>query len=588
MTAGLTNQGLRSEVSLDSPNTIGKYRLVAELGRGGAACVYLAVARGQSGINKLVVLKRLLPQLAEDPIAVSSFLDEARLAAQLNHPNVVQTYEVGSEGEHYFLVMEYLEGQSLSRILRAVGYTFPQAIHLRILVDVLEGLHYAHELASYEGAPLRLVHRDVSPQNVLVTYDGQVKVLDFGIAKATISSTHTATGMMKGKVPYMAPEQMNGGDLDRRADIFSVGSMLWGAVAGQKLWKGLTDVQIVSRVLSGQIPSPREVNPNCPAELARITQRALALNPDDRYSTAHEFQQDLEQYLERHASVRRRDVGLFVSQTFTEPRAELKSLVERELSMVSSEQEIAEQEVASSLRRGFSVSRDNPATIEAFRAMATQPVPLPEPQPSRPRAKRRWWAAATLALLGFAGWWHLRSEPPAAPTAARSLQVQPKALVVDPTPITQGAVVATSASSEPGPDAAPIARAKIRVSVSPQQAQLTLDGTRVTAEDLLELPIDGREHVLMASAPGYETMTRNFEVTSALETIEVALNPARRSAASTPVQNKRPAVSAASVPASDADDPIDMRVAEPAARKDCDNPFFVDARGIKRVRPECR
>src|SRR5262245_26552316 len=192
---------------------VGKYRILSELGRGGMSNVYLAVARGPGGVNKLVVLKAVLPELASEPGALTMFLDEARLAAQLNHPNVVQTYEVGTEGDRHVIVMEYLEGQSLSGILRRADQAnnpLSLALHLRIVINALEGLHYAHELCAYDGAPLMLVHRDISPQNVFITYEGQVKVLDFGIAKATSSSTHTATGIVKGKIAYMAPEQIIG------------------------------------------------------------------------------------------------------------------------------------------------------------------------------------------------------------------------------------------------------------------------------------------------------------------------------------------------------------------------------------------
>src|SRR5262245_60556486 len=240
-----------SGISFDRPVLrVGRYRVLSELGRGGMSNVYLAVARGPSGVNKLVVLKALLPDLATEPYALTMFLDEARLAAQLNHPNVVQTYEVGTEGDRHVMVMEYLEGQPLSAVMKYAersGAPLPMKLHLRIIVNALEGLHYAHELRAYDGAALELVHRDVSPQNVFVTYDGQVKVLDFGIAKAASSSTHTATGIVKGKISYMAPEQMIADNVDRRADIYSIGCMLWAAATGKKLWKDNPDLQIMRR-----------------------------------------------------------------------------------------------------------------------------------------------------------------------------------------------------------------------------------------------------------------------------------------------------------------------------------------------------
>ncbi|HEY5372930.1 MAG TPA: serine/threonine-protein kinase, partial [Polyangiaceae bacterium] len=212
-----------------------KYRVLSELGRGGMANVSLAVTRGPGAVSKLVVLKALLPDLATEPDALTAFLEEARLAAQLNHGNVVQTYEVGTQGDQHVIVMEYLEGQTLGDVIRrgtVTGNPLSLAFQLRIIISVLEGLQYAHELCAYDGLPLMLVHRDVSPQNVFVTYDGQVKVLDFGIAKAKSSTINTATGMIKGKISYMSPEQMFSEGVDHRADVYSVGCMLWAAAAG--------------------------------------------------------------------------------------------------------------------------------------------------------------------------------------------------------------------------------------------------------------------------------------------------------------------------------------------------------------------
>ena len=320
---------------------VGRYRILSELGRGGMSNVFLAVASGPGGVNKLVVLKALLPDLATEGYALSMFMDEARLAAQLNHPNVVQTYEVGTEGDRHVIVMEYLEGQSLSATIRraaAEGSPMPLALQLRIIINSLDGLHYAHELSGYEGASLQLVHRDISPQNVFVTYDGQVKVLDFGIAKATSASTHTAAGVMKGKIAYMAPEQIVGGAVDRRADLFSVGCMLWAAATGVKLWKDTPDVQIMRRAISGDIPTPQSVNPECDDDLNAIVMKALAREPEDRYSTAIELQHDLEVYVERFgAAAKQKEIARFVSTLFADTRAQLKALVERQLTLIQTD-----------------------------------------------------------------------------------------------------------------------------------------------------------------------------------------------------------------------------------------------------------
>ena len=204
------------------------------------AVVHLAVMHAQAGFNKLLVIKQIHERFTVDPEVLGMFLDEARLAARLSHPNVVQTNEVGQDGERHFLTMEYLDGQPLNRVLWRMKDRggLPLGLHLRVLADVLAGLHYAHELVDYDGSPLGVVHRDVTPHNVFVTYDGAVKVVDFGIAKARDALTHTKVGIIKGKIAYMAPEQARGETVDRRADVFAVGVMLWEAVTGTRPWKG--------------------------------------------------------------------------------------------------------------------------------------------------------------------------------------------------------------------------------------------------------------------------------------------------------------------------------------------------------------
>jgi serine/threonine-protein kinase len=209
----------------------GKYRPIATLGQGGMARVLLTVAQSGPGVHKLLVVKELKPDLVKDAEFVTMFVDEARLAARLNHPNVLTTYEIGESGGAPFLVMEYLEGQPLHAVLPRVGRTaMPLTAHLAILQKALAGLHYAHELRDFDGSPMNVVHRDVSPQNVFVCYDGQVKLLDFGIAKASGSVARTETGVFKGKLGYIAPEQITSPTVDRRADVFSVGVMLWEAL----------------------------------------------------------------------------------------------------------------------------------------------------------------------------------------------------------------------------------------------------------------------------------------------------------------------------------------------------------------------
>ena len=313
---------------------LGKYRPIAELGRGGMAVVYLAASQGPRGFLKLVVVKELKEELAGDLDFTGMFVDEARIAARLNHPNIVQTYEVVEDADRFFLVMEYLEGQAFSAIrtrLSKLG-SLTRDHQIRVIVDMLNGLHYAHELTDYDGKPLMLVHRDVSPHNVFVTYGGEVKLVDFGIAKAADSSSHTKTGVIKGKISYMAPEQAFAKKVDRRADLFSAGVMLWEAISGRRMWKGMPDAAIIHHLSIGTIPKVDEEGVDVPRELVYVCSRALAADPDARYSTAAEMKADLDAYLDTLPTrPTARDFGAMISQAFTTERARSASVIEEQM-----------------------------------------------------------------------------------------------------------------------------------------------------------------------------------------------------------------------------------------------------------------
>jgi eukaryotic-like serine/threonine-protein kinase len=319
---------------MTEPSTVGKYRLLGELGRGGMATVFLAAAEGPSRFTKLVVVKQLKADLAAEFEFREMFLDEARLAARLNHPNIVQTYEVMEGDGKYLLVMEYLEGQPLSsvrsRLVRKGA--LPLGDHVRVLAEVLEGLHAAHEAVDWDGTPLNVVHRDVSPHNVFVTFDGQVKVVDFGVAKAATSSQKTQTGVIKGKISYMAPEQALGRKVDRRADIFAVGIMLWEAIASRRMWKDLPDAGIIHYLALGELPKLAEHAPDAPPALAAVCARALASEPEERFATAAEMRAALDAYLAKlDPPPQLRAVGAAVAEHFAEERARIRAVIERQL-----------------------------------------------------------------------------------------------------------------------------------------------------------------------------------------------------------------------------------------------------------------
>jgi len=308
-------------------NQLGKYTLVAEVARGGMGIVYLASSKGPAGFSKLLIVKELRPELVDDPTFLQMFLEEARLAARLNHPNIVQTYEVGVDRGRHFIVMDYLDGVPLSRVLRKKSPMFTLEMHLRVICEMLQGLQYAHTLRDFDGTPLGLVHRDVSPQNVFVTFDATAKIVDFGIAKARDSSIETNTGVMKGKPAYMPPEQVTG-DTDARSDVYAAGVMIWEAVAGRRMWHRMGELEILTCVLRGAIPDLAETKPDAPPALVDLVRRALAKDPDARHASAAELLNDLEAYLATTKNATMRDVAAVVGELFESERAATRATLE--------------------------------------------------------------------------------------------------------------------------------------------------------------------------------------------------------------------------------------------------------------------
>jgi serine/threonine-protein kinase len=322
----------------------GEYRLVASLGQGGMADVYLAIRSDQIGarVHKLVVIKRLRDNLAEDPEFVSMLMDEARLAAKLNHPAIVQTNEFGKIGDQYYLSMEFLDGQPLHRILHRMraAEQSSSAFLYSVLLDILSALSYAHALTDFDGKPLNIIHRDVTPQNIFVTYDGAVKLVDFGIAKASGRTVETRHGIVKGKIAYMSPEQaMARSDIDSRSDLFAIGVLLYEAAVGDRMWKGKDERAILRELLGGQIPHPSQRAPSTPAALDAICRKATAREPRDRFSTAAEMQAALEAALQSTGMLLgRRELSRQVSELFKDKRAQLNAMIEDRIAALASKE----------------------------------------------------------------------------------------------------------------------------------------------------------------------------------------------------------------------------------------------------------
>ena len=277
-----------------------RYRVVEKLESGGMAEVFRAESEGLQGFKKQVAIKRVLPHLSEKKTFISMFLDEARLSAHLSHSNCVQVFDIGVGDNAYFIVMEFVEGanlKSIAEVLKKAGHEFPVSAAIFIAIEICKGLSYAHELRDPQGSDLHIVHRDMSPPNVLVTKYGEVKIVDFGLAKANSQLEKSEPGIIKGKFSYLSPEAAMGKDVDARTDIFAVGIILWELLSGQRLFMGETDFQTVKKVQQAVIPPITQLNAAVPPELEKILSRALARDPNARYRTAREFGKDLTKLL---------------------------------------------------------------------------------------------------------------------------------------------------------------------------------------------------------------------------------------------------------------------------------------------------
>ncbi|MBL9025208.1 MAG: serine/threonine protein kinase [Myxococcales bacterium] len=273
-----------------------RYRVLERLASGGMAEVFIAESAGIEGFKKRVAIKRVLPHLSEKKRFISMFLDEARLSAQLSHSNCVQVFDIGVGDNAYFIVMEYVDGSDLKAVidyLKSNNRVFPVEAATLIAIRICEGLTYAHELQGGDGKDLHIVHRDMSPPNVLITKHGEVKIVDFGLAKATSQLEKSEPGIIKGKFSYLAPEAALGGDVDLRADIFAVGIILWELLSGKRLFLADTDFGTVKMVQQAQVPALRSMRPDVPEELDRILARALAKDPNARYRSARDLGRDL-------------------------------------------------------------------------------------------------------------------------------------------------------------------------------------------------------------------------------------------------------------------------------------------------------
>jgi eukaryotic-like serine/threonine-protein kinase len=547
---------LSNDSNLEPLQRVGRYDLFSQIGAGGMARVFLAVQHGPFDAHKLVVIKQLHERLTADADALSMFVNEAQIALRLNHRNVVHTYEVIAEASDYFLAMEFLDGQSLLHVVKRIGR---QAMrleqHLWILSEVLAGLHYAHELRDFSGNSLDIVHRDVSPSNVVVCYNGEVKLVDFGIAKALGALSETQDGVVKGKVGYAAPEQCLGKPSDRRADIYAVGVMLWEAMARRRRTQAETWPAMLHARLQNSEPPIEKVWPSAPPDLVAICRRALKLDPEQRYPTALEFQRDIERFLAKAGyEVGADALSALVAPRFAVERAQLHGIIEAHLARSSGPHAAAARagaaggvpsatkpapaaNIAPSQRRlllhvdskeGSGEEDTSPIPVSDALLLASKldlPPSLEPVEPSssmvRPRSipPRRLWrwtllgAGLTFGAALLFSVLRPRHEPPV-PAA------KPSAEGARAIPIGQGA--------PPGSQSAPLpSQVEVLIAVTPDTARLELDGKRLTGNPYAgRVERDDKEHELRVSADQYRTQRLVLKLDRNVD-LHLALEPAR-------------------------------------------------------------
>lgn len=391
---------------------LGRYRLCFELASGGMATVYLARMEGPHGFEKIVALKRIHPHLISKHAYVDMFLDEARIASGITHPNVCSVFDFGEADGEYYLAMEYLVGEPLARLCRRAAATPEQRdsplLHVkmaRIIEEACEGLHAAHESRDANRRPLNVVHRDVSPRNLFMTYSGVVQVVDFGIASASQRVHRTSTGQLKGTMPYMAPEQISGGTIDRRLDVWSLGVVLWELLTLNRLFRRGTEAETMYAVLVDDIPPPSERCPRIPPELDAIVMKALQRDPEQRWQTARAMGQALHAFSAKQSvTVGAAELSEWMHELFPRGEAEKREIMELALT----------QDIQLPTAPGLAVT----AGSEAPTALGE----VPPTEASAPRKPKRVGlaaaAASLLVALGIAGAWAFQAFEPEEPDAS--------------------------------------------------------------------------------------------------------------------------------------------------------------------------
>ena len=435
---------------MEADRTLGRYHLLRRHARGGMAELFIAAADGVGGFRKVVLLKRILPEYAADPEFTRLFLNEARLAATLSHPNVVSVQDCGIADDEYYFTMEYVHGTDLRGLLREVSNReapIPIEHVLTIGAGMCAGLHHAHEQRGPDGAPLQLVHRDVSPGNILVSYDGIVKIADFGIARAAAQTTITRQGALRGKLAYMSPEQAQGEPLDRRSDVFAIGLVLHELLTGRRCFSGDNELALLHQIVFQDVVSPAQERPGTPDALASLVMSALARQPADRPQTAGEMRASIEAIAASLGHpLSTSQLGAYVRELVPagpDPRLDLESATPSD----------AAHREPSSKSRNDEAATSNETVEPTIQIRGAAPT------------RRRWAVAATVGLLTIGGGWWIASD---AEDAAAADVSAPEPAPLARTPPVTDARRSPAAEAEPEAEAKPEAEAEPEAEPKPE------------------------------------------------------------------------------------------------------------------------
>ena len=524
----------------------GKYTLVAKLATGGMAEIFLARLEGAAGFAKLVCIKRILPHLAKDQTLTSMFLAEANIAAQISHPNVCQVFELGEIDGRYFIAMEYLEGVPLSCFRRRDLY--PGMIDPRLVaglgVQACEGLHHAHNLKRPDGAPIEVVHRDVSSNNLFATTDGVIKVLDFGIAKIQDATVKTSTGSMKGTYAYMAPEQLRGERVDRRTDVFAMGIVLWELFGRRHLFKRETDFLTFQAITTEPIPHVCELRPDVPPALGDAIAKALSRDREDRFPTARALGEALASAVSPlGGACSAAAIGEEIERQFVDRLGDQRTLIRiaREGGVLALDDDLGPQIGHGTEMLSTPISMLSGGASTSAPAAPVFPVQRTT-SPSLPAAPapRRWPMIAlvllVLALGAAAAYFYLRAQqqpasveaPPVRMTAVTIDAAPPDAApVVAPPPVDAAVVATADAAAAVPPDAARITRTHkpppprssgppgfITIDSTPVYAVIYIDGKKHGETPLVKIAVPPGRHTVKAMSPSGSVKTFTIHIES--------------------------------------------------------------------------